>query len=159
VPHTVQNAPSLPAVRNLLLVALPARDLAHLRQQLELVTLNVGATLHLAGEPIGDAYFVETGYVSVVARLSGSDVAEVGRIGREGMFGIPLALAADTDPNEAMVQASGTALRISADWFLLEIGRGAPSCFATLLHSMPRVHRRRSATAATPSSTVSRAGC
>ena len=48
---------------------------------------------------------------------------EVGLIGAEGFFGVPLALGARATQTEAIVQGEGTALRIPAKAFIAELGR------------------------------------
>ncbi len=75
-----------------------------------------GQTLHEAGERIEQVFFVQRGFVSMVAEADGDNPGtEVGLIGREGMVGLPVLL----DPqavsfNRAMVQMPGTALRLPA---------------------------------------------
>ena len=110
-----QQSPS--AVRNHLLAALPPHDLARLWPQLEPVALQVPHVLYAAGQPIPAVHFIETGWVSKVARLEGGDLAEVGLVGREGMVGLSLALGADAASTEAMVQGTGTAFRMGAAAF------------------------------------------
>jgi CRP-like cAMP-binding protein len=106
-----------PRSRNRLLAALPPEDLAELWPQLELVPLVIPHVLYVRGEPISAVHFIESGWVSKVARLEGGDLAEVGLVGREGMVGLPLALGADAASHEALVQGPGTALRMSAGAF------------------------------------------
>jgi CRP-like cAMP-binding protein len=101
------------AVRNRLLAALPPADFQRLSASLTLVSLSLKQTLFEADEPIGAAYFVETGMVSYLAYLENGDAIEVGLIGPEGMVGMPLILGVDSAPAGAIVQMQGTALRIS----------------------------------------------
>jgi CRP-like cAMP-binding protein len=101
------------AVRNRLLAALPAADFERLSASLTLVSLSLKQTLIEGDEPIGAAYFVETGMVSYLAYLEGGEAIEVGIIGPEGMVGMPLILGVDSAPAGAIVQMQGTALRIS----------------------------------------------
>jgi CRP-like cAMP-binding protein len=101
------------AVRNRLLTALPAADFERLSASLTLVSLSLKQVLLEADEPIGAAYFVETGMVSYLAYLEGGEAIEVGIIGSEGMVGMPLILGVDSAPAGAIVQMQGTALRIS----------------------------------------------
>ncbi|MFL5510903.1 MAG: Crp/Fnr family transcriptional regulator, partial [Gemmatimonadales bacterium] len=101
------------AVRNRLLTALPAADFERLSASLTLVSLSLKQVLLEADEPIGAAYFVETGMVSYLAYLENGDAIEVGIIGPEGMVGMPLILGVDSAPAGAIVQMHGTALRIS----------------------------------------------
>jgi CRP-like cAMP-binding protein len=101
------------AVRNRLLAALPPADFQRLSASLTLVSLSLKQTLFEADEPIGAAYFVETGMVSYLAYLENGDAIEVGLIGPEGMVGMPLILGVDSAPAGGLVQMQGTALRIS----------------------------------------------
>jgi CRP-like cAMP-binding protein len=47
---------------------------------------------------------------------------EVGLVGDEGMFGIPLALGVDVSPVRAVVQGAGSALRMGGAAFCAELG-------------------------------------
>jgi len=78
-------------------------------------------TLYTPGGRIEAAYFVESGWVSMVAQLDDGSQAEVGLIGREGVCGVPLALGIDTSFVETYVQASGTALQMEAGAFQREL--------------------------------------
>jgi CRP-like cAMP-binding protein len=106
----------VPAVfpRNRLLTALPPGDLAELLPQFQPVELAIRQVLHEPGKAIGSVYFVETGWVSMLAYMEDGDAAEVGLVGREGMVGLPILLGGDSADLEAMVQATGTALRMDA---------------------------------------------
>jgi CRP-like cAMP-binding protein len=119
--HLADQTTSAP--RNRLLAVLPPDDLARLRTRLEAVELPFRKVLHVPGKPIEAVYFPETGYVSMVAYLEDGDAAEVGLAGYEGMVGLPVLLGADHDDIEAMVQASGTALRMDAQAFREELER------------------------------------
>ena len=48
---------------------------------------------------------------------------EVGLVGNEGMFGIPVALGVDMSPVRAVVQGAGSALRMDAAPFCRELER------------------------------------
>jgi CRP-like cAMP-binding protein len=100
------------AVRNRLLAALPAADFERLSGSFTLVSLSLKQFLLEADEPIGAAYFIETGMVSYLHYLEGGEALEVGLIGSEGMLGLPLILGIDSASFGAMVQMKGTALRI-----------------------------------------------
>jgi CRP-like cAMP-binding protein len=84
---------------------------------MELVEFPQRLVLHMPDEPITAVHFPETGWVSMLATLDNGDAAEVGLVGREGMVGLPLLLGTDRSPFEAMVQAGGNALRLSAEAF------------------------------------------
>jgi CRP-like cAMP-binding protein len=100
------------AVRNGLLKVLPPADFGRLAASLTPVTLSFKQFLLEADEPIGAAYFIETGMVSYLHYLEGGEALEVGLIGSEGMVGLPLILGLDSASFGAMVQMEGTALRI-----------------------------------------------
>ncbi len=55
--------------------------------------------------------------------VEGHHALEVGLIGREGMVGSRLALGVGTSPVRALVQGSGTALRMKSTRFLQELRR------------------------------------
>jgi CRP-like cAMP-binding protein len=108
--------------RNRLLQALPADSLARLRPHLSQVELPLRQTLHLPEAPITQVYFMETGWVSMVAPLEDGDGAEVGIIGYEGFVGLPILLGSDSDDVEAMVQCQGTAFSLSTEAFRAALG-------------------------------------
>ncbi len=58
--------------------------------------------------------------------LDKDSALEVGLVGREGMIGMSLALGVEDSPVRALVQGSGTALRIKAAAFREELARCAP---------------------------------
>jgi CRP-like cAMP-binding protein len=111
---------SMPA-RNRLLAALPPDSLAQLWPKLEAVELPLRTILHESGNPISSVYFLETGYVSMLAYMEDGDAAEVGLIGCEGLVGLPVLLGADHDDLEAVVQNPGTGLRIDTAAFWEEL--------------------------------------
>jgi CRP-like cAMP-binding protein len=106
-----------PSVRNRLLTGLPPEVLAQLSRHLRSVPLTVRNTLITPNTEIAAAYFVESGWVSLVSVLEDGSHAEVGIVGREGMVGLPLITGVDTSFVEAYVQADGTALRMDAATF------------------------------------------
>jgi CRP-like cAMP-binding protein len=101
------------AIRNRLLASLPPTDFKRLAASLMPVTLSLKQFLVEADEPIGAAYFIETGIISYLNYLEGGEALEIGLIGSEGMLGLPLILGVDRAPVGAMVQMKGVALRIS----------------------------------------------
>jgi CRP-like cAMP-binding protein len=101
---------------NELLSMLPPAELALLRPFLTRVQLVNGQTLHGAGERIEQVFFVQRGFVSMVAEADGDNPGtEVGLIGREGMVGLSVLLDLQAASfNRAMVQMPGTAHRLPA---------------------------------------------
>ena len=111
------HSPVQPMFRNRLLQTLPAEELRRLRPHLARVRLAPGDILHRAGARVGQAYFVEQGYVSLVAEAANpAGRVEVGLIGRESVVGSSVLLAADPASSLlAVVQVPGTAYGIRAD--------------------------------------------
>ncbi len=110
-------SPTRPMFRNRLLQRLPAEELRRLRPHLARVRLAHGDVLQRAGSRVEQAFFVEQGYVSLVAEAASAEGrVEVGLIGRESMVGSPVLLAAGPASSmQAVVQMPGTAYAIRAD--------------------------------------------
>jgi CRP-like cAMP-binding protein len=118
VPST-QRAPSV----NRLLEALPGSDLRRVLAECETVELAFADVLYTPGERLRDVYFPTTSFISLIMPVDTSSSLEVGLIGNEGMFGIPLVLGVDVSPVRAVVQGAGSALRMGAAPFCRELGR------------------------------------
>jgi CRP-like cAMP-binding protein len=101
--------------QNRLLSALTPKDLALLTPHLAHHSLDVKQTLETPNRPIETCYFVESGYVSVVAVSARGRHVETGLVGREGMTGLAVVMGDDRSPNETYVQAAGSAFGLPAD--------------------------------------------
>ena len=101
--------------RNKILARLTAADFALLKPGLSLVDLPVRKLLEVRGRRIEHVYFLESGLASVVVTGAGHHSLEVGMIGREGMTGMSVLLAAERSPNETFMQSAGEGWRIAAD--------------------------------------------
>jgi len=99
---------------NRILSRLSRQEFALLEPHLEAVDLPVRKTLEVRRKRIDQVYFIESGFASVVANGTNKPSIEVGIIGREGMTGLAVVLGDDRSTNETVVQAAGTALRISS---------------------------------------------
>jgi CRP-like cAMP-binding protein len=108
---------------NRLLAALPPREYARFASGLERVTLTYGQVLYEPGEPMHDVYFPTDCLVSLLTLVEGHRALEVGLVGREGMIGARLALGAATSSVRALVQGTGSAMRMHSARFLREIRR------------------------------------
>jgi len=113
-------------VLNSLLAALPRRSYLRLLPGLAPVELEFGAVLYEPGEPIEQVYFPTQSLVSLLTLVEGHLALEVGLVGREGMVGFPLALGVDVSPVRALVQGAGSALRMGAARFRVELRRSPP---------------------------------
>src|SRR5471030_613517 len=105
-------------VANSLLAALPRKECRHLIDELEQVALTYGEVLYEPGEQIKYVYFPNDSIVSLLTLVDQHQALEVGLVGREGMVGIPLTLEIAISPVRALVQGTGTAMRMKATPFL-----------------------------------------
>jgi CRP-like cAMP-binding protein len=108
---------------NRLLDALPSRDLRRMLAACATVELACADVLYTSGEPLSHVYFPITSFISLIMPIDAAASLEVGLIGNEGMFGVPLVLGVGVSPVHAVVQATGLALRIEAPIFCRELGR------------------------------------
>jgi CRP-like cAMP-binding protein len=111
------------ASENRLLAALPSKDYAQLESGLERVTISYGEVLYEPGEPMRDVYFPGNSLVSLLTVVEDHRALEVGLVGREGMIGARLALGAAKSSVRALVQGTGTAMKMNAKRFLREFRR------------------------------------
>jgi CRP-like cAMP-binding protein len=95
--------------RNRLLAALPHDVLLSLRPHLKPVSLSRGRVFCEADEPVGRAYFVEVGAVSLVTVLEDGTTAEMATVGREGMVGIGILLGGEHALGRYVVPVAGFA--------------------------------------------------
>ena len=105
------------AVRNHLLRSLPAAERDRLLAHLEPFDIEPMRDIAESREPIPYVHFPETGVISFLTRLSDGALIENGTVGREGMSGLPLVLAADSTTAIITGQVPGSSLRIEAAAF------------------------------------------
>jgi CRP-like cAMP-binding protein len=110
-------------VVNRLLAALPDVQRRRMLARCDSVDLAFGDVLYLPPEPLAHVYFPLRGFICLVMPMDDTDSLEVGLVGSEGMFGIPLALGVQTSPVRAIVQGGGSALRMDATVFCRELAR------------------------------------
>ena len=113
-------------IENSLLAAVPRKEYRRLLAGLEPVTLTFGEALYEPGETIRHVYFPGASLVSLLTLADGHLALEVGLIGREGMVGIPLVLGHNVSSVRALVQGTGTAMRMAAAHFREEFRLSLP---------------------------------
>ena len=112
---------------NRLLDFLTPEERGRIANELEEVNLRLREPLCGSGERIDSVYFPLQSVVSLLTRVQGTTGVEVATIGSEGLVGISLSWGATTlNPAELLqVQVPGTALRMGAEAFTVEITRDA----------------------------------
>ena len=113
-------------IENSLLAALPRKEYRRLHAGLEPMTMNFGEVLYEPGDTIRHVYFPSDSLVSLLTLADGHLALEVGLIGREGMVGIPLILGHQLSSVRALVQGTGTAMRMAAALFRKEFRLSLP---------------------------------
>ena len=103
-----------PVIINRLIADLPAADRAAVLLNARTVDLEFGTVLCEPGETLRDVYFPLSALISLVITVARHPPLEMGMIGNEGMLGASLLLGVNVAPLQAVVQGSGTALRMSA---------------------------------------------
>jgi CRP-like cAMP-binding protein len=112
----------MPAV-NRLLEALPSSDRRRMLAECETVELEFAEVLYTPRQRLSYVYFPVKGFISLIMAIDEHASLEVGLVGNEGMFGVPLVLGVDVSPLRAVVQGAGSALRMNAPAFCRELGR------------------------------------
>lgn len=110
--------------QNQLLAALPAQQWRHWQPLLEPVLLQRGQVLSESGRTPAYVYFPVTAVVSLLVLTIEGEATEVAVVGHDGVVGISLFMGGSTMPNQAMVQAEGTAYRLRAAALLGEVEHG-----------------------------------
>ena len=121
----VPLSPKAPA-DNGLLAGLSHSNRRRMLAGCEHVELAFADVLYMPGERLTHVYFPTTSFISLVMPVGDGASLEVGMVGHEGMFGVPLVLGLDTSPVHAVVQGAGYALRMAAAPFCREM-RQSPS--------------------------------
>jgi CRP-like cAMP-binding protein len=111
---------------NLLFAHLPPGDRRSLIDACDTVPLVLGDTLFEPEAPLSHAFFPLEGCVSLIALRPGMPGIEVGMVGNEGMVGSTLALAQEHSALLVVVQGAGSALRIPAAAFRLQMAASLP---------------------------------
>jgi CRP-like cAMP-binding protein len=109
---------------NRLLGQLTAPEYGRLEPSLERVPLVFNSVLYELGAPIDYIYFPDSGVVSMLAELAPNQRVEVGLSGSEGCAGLGAFLGAETSAYQLIVQAEGTAMRVTREAALAEFRQG-----------------------------------
>jgi CRP-like cAMP-binding protein len=113
-------------MRNALLHALLNAEYKHLSPSLEQVSLKRGEIIYQSDQCIEHVYFPETAVVAMIDTVEDGSTVEVGIVGHEGMVGINVFLGCLETPDKAIVQISGTAMRMKTIDLRKELRFGSP---------------------------------
>jgi len=114
------------SVRNDLLHALLSSEYKRLSLKLQQVDLKPGEIIYQADQRIDYVYFPETAVVAMIDTVDDGSTIEVGIIGHEGMVGINIFLGCLVTPDKAIVQISGSAMRMKTSDLRKELRFGSP---------------------------------
>lgn len=99
---------------NRLLATLPKNEYKRLLPKLKKVNLILGEALYEPGDVIKYVYFPNDSIISLISELSETSWLEVGMVGNEGMAGLPVFMGVNSSSTRALVQGSGSAMRMSS---------------------------------------------
>jgi CRP-like cAMP-binding protein len=99
---------------NRLLATLPKNEYKRLFPQLKKVSLILGEALYKPGDVINYVYFPNDSIISLISELSDTSWLEVGMVGNEGMAGLAVFMGVPYSTTRALVQGSGSAMRMSS---------------------------------------------
>jgi len=102
------------AAGNRLLATLTKNEYKRLLPKLKLVSLVLGEVLYEPGDVIKHVYFPNDSIISLISELSDTSWLEVGMVGSEGMAGLAVFMGVNFSSTRALVQGSGTAMRMSS---------------------------------------------
>lgn len=108
---------------NRLLAKLPRNEYDRLRPGLKRISLSFGEVLYEPGDTITYVYFPNDSIVSLLSALSERSTIEVGMVGNEGMAGLPIFMGVNVSRQRAIVQGSGSAMRITSATMRREANR------------------------------------
>jgi CRP-like cAMP-binding protein len=111
---------------NQLLATVPGPAYRRMLSDLESVKLIYGQVLYEPAGKIRHVYFPIDCLVSLLTAVDKSRTLEVGMVGNEGMVGMPMVLGIGVSAVRALVQGSGTAMRMTAADFLAEFKSNIP---------------------------------
>ena len=111
---------------NLVLAALPHKKYQRMLTGLEPVKLVYGQVLYEPAGLIRHVYFPTDCLVSLLTAVDKQRTLEVGMVGNEGMVGMPMTQGIGVSSVRALVQGSGTAMRMSAARFRTEFRKNLP---------------------------------
>jgi CRP-like cAMP-binding protein len=97
---------------------LPPASADRIFPHLEWLIGTIGMVISTPDVPLAYVWFPVSGVISAVTRMSDGSDCETMLVGREGFYGVHVALGTDRAANAAMVQLPDTLLRMPTETFL-----------------------------------------
>lgn len=107
---------------NRLIGRLSAKERDRVLGRCEKVDLAFGDILAQPGEAISHVLFPTGSFISILAPMGGASILEVALTGSEGMYGVNVALGAESSQVQAVVQGAGSGWRMGSAAFRRELG-------------------------------------
>lgn len=101
--------------QNSLLAALPVSDKKRIFSRIKLVELGLGEVIYQSGQLLDYVYFPTDSIISMLYVMRDGSSAEISVVGYEGMAGVAAFMGGESTPNQAVVQSSGFAYRMSSE--------------------------------------------
>lgn len=111
---------------NHLLAALPPREWARWRTQLEIIDLKLGQVLYESNGKMHNVYFPIDAIVSLLFVLENGSSTEIAVVGNEGIVGVSLFMGGETTPSRAVVQSAGRCIRMNSHFLKAEFSESSP---------------------------------
>lgn len=108
---------------NHLLDRAPVEDAAELVAVAERVSLEQGREIYTQDGRPDHVVFLISGMASILIHLEQGGPVEAAAIGNEGMIGLAIPARLDMNPDTAVMQVPGDALRVPADRFASVVGK------------------------------------
>lgn len=109
---------------NRLLAALPDEEYQRLLPHLEYISLTSEQIIYNPGEAYSHVYFPLEALISLTILMEDGSTVEVGVVNHEGMLGLPVCWGGNSTTTQAIVQISGSAVRMDAQLLKVEFARG-----------------------------------
>ena len=104
-----------------LLASLPQKEYSRILPQLKPITLRFGEVLYECGDTISHVYFPNDAIISLLSTVKERSTLQIGMIGNEGMVGISVLMGVNKSPTRALVQGTGSAMRMTSAAVQLEV--------------------------------------
>lgn len=133
-----RTSPEGKPVANAILLSIPDHEFLAMREHLEFVSLPQRRSIHEANQKLEDAYFLNTGMVSLVFTTRGGESVEVGVVGNEGFTPIQVAAGFRRSPHGAVMQIGGEGFKVKVE--ALEAGLRSSPELQTRMHRYAAFH-------------------